>query len=141
MRSVPPRRRSSFADSCGTVTRAAEGTLRRVLISPFYQHCQCGYYDKVLYPSDSSADEDSYNTNRLSQRSQLFPEDRYDGSRSASPSLRAQQGYNTTSNRFDSQVMDTLESQNYDMIESLSSKVKILKNVRLPPKDTSFNQT
>lgn len=76
----------------------------------------------------------SYNTSKLSQRAQLFPEDRYDGSRSSSPSLRAaQQGYNTTSNRFDSQVMDTLESQNDDMIESLSSKVKILKNVqRLP---------
>src|SRR6202043_3128585 len=72
----------------------------------------------------------SYNTSRLSQRAQLFPEDRYDGSRSSSPSLRAaQQGYNTTSNRFDAQVMDTLESQNDDMIESLSSKVKILKNV------------
>lgn len=81
----------------------------------------------------------SYNTSRLSQRAQLFPEDRYDGSRSSSPSLRAaQQGYNTTSNRFDSQIMDTLESQNDDMLESLSSKVKILKNVRPPTFPTRY---
>jgi hypothetical protein len=71
----------------------------------------------------------SYNTNKLSQRSQLFPEDRYNGSRSVSPSQRAAQGYNTNSNRFDSQVMDSLESQNDDMIEGLSQKVRILKNV------------
>jgi len=71
----------------------------------------------------------SYNTNKLSQRSQLFGEDRYDGSRSSTPSLRAAQGYNATANRFDSQVMDSLEGQNDDMIESLSSKVRILKNV------------
>jgi hypothetical protein len=71
----------------------------------------------------------SYNTNKLSQRTQLFGEDRYDGSRSPTPSLRAAQGYNATANRFDTQVMDSLEGQNDDMIESLSSKVRILKNV------------
>jgi len=68
----------------------------------------------------------SYSANTLSQRSQLFPDDR---SRSATPSQRAAQGYNTSSNRFNSQVMDSLESQNDDMIEGLSQKVRILKNV------------
>ena len=67
-------------------------------------------------------------TNQLSQRSQLFPEDRYGGSRSSSPA-NAQRGYNTNSNRFDSQVMDSLESQNDDAIEGLSARVRILKNV------------
>jgi hypothetical protein len=71
----------------------------------------------------------SYSTNKLSQRSQLFPEDRYDDSRSSTPSQRATQGYNASANRFDSQVMDSLEGQNDDAIESLSSKVRILKNV------------
>jgi hypothetical protein len=71
----------------------------------------------------------SYSTNKLSQRSQLFPEDRYDGSRSASPSQRAAQGYNNSSNRFDSAVMDSLESQNDEAIEGLSAKVRLLKNV------------
>jgi len=73
----------------------------------------------------------SYGNNRLSQRNtQLFPEDRYDdGSRSSTPSQRAAAGYNSSSNRFDSQVMDSLESQNDDLIEGLSQKVKILKNV------------
>src|SRR5208282_6232993 len=71
----------------------------------------------------------SYSANTLSQRSQLFPDDR---SRSATPSQRAAQGYNTSSNRFDSQVMDSLESQNDDMIDNLSQKVRILKNVCSP---------
>lgn len=70
----------------------------------------------------------SYSANTLSQRSQLFPEDRLNGSRSNTPS-RASQGYNISSNRFSSQVMDSLEGQNDDMIEGLSQKVRILKNV------------
>lgn len=70
----------------------------------------------------------SYGANTLSQRSQLFPEDRLNGSRSSTPS-RASQGYNTSSNRFNSQVMDSLEGQNDEMIEGLSQKVRILKNV------------
>jgi len=76
----------------------------------------------------------SYSSHTLSQRSQLFPsEDRYnDGSRSPTPSQRAAQGYNSSSNRFDSGVLDTLEGQNDDMIEGLSQKVKILKDVPLP---------
>jgi len=76
----------------------------------------------------------SYSSHTLSQRSQLFPaEDRYnDGSRSPTPSQRAAQGYNSSSNRFDSGVLDTLEGQNDDMIEGLSQKVKILKDVPPP---------
>ena len=80
----------------------------------------------------------SYSTNTLSQRSQLFPEDRDRGggggssdSRSPTPSQRAAHGYNTSANRFDSQVMDSLESQNDDMIEGLFQKVGMLKNVAL----------
>jgi hypothetical protein len=49
--------------------------------------------------------------------------------RSPTPSQRASLGYNTSSNRFDSRVMDTLESQNDDMIEGLFQKVGMLKNV------------
>jgi blocked early in transport 1 len=72
----------------------------------------------------------SYSTNTLSQRAQLFPEDRQHASRSPTPSLRAQQGYNSSSNRFNSdQVLDSLEGQNDDMIEGLSQKVRLLKNV------------
>ena len=74
------------------------------------------------------ANPPSYSASTLSQRSQLFPEDRLNGSRSSTPS-RASQGYNTSSNRFNSQVMDSLEGQNDDMIEGLSQKVRILKNV------------
>ena len=73
----------------------------------------------------------SYSANTLSQRSQLFPEDRLNGSRSSTPSQRAANGYNSSSNRFDSQVMDSLESQNDDIIEGLSQKVRILKNVTI----------
>ena len=72
----------------------------------------------------------SYGANKLSQRSQLFPDDRVNGgSRSPTPSRTALQGYNTASNRFNPQVMDSLESQNDEMIEGLSQKVKLLKNV------------
>ena len=71
----------------------------------------------------------SYDTSTLSQRSQLFSEDRFNVSRTPTPSQRAAQGYNSSSNRFNSGVMDSLEGQNDEMIEGLSQKVRILKNV------------
>jgi len=71
----------------------------------------------------------TYAANTLSQRNQLFPDDR-NVSRSPTPSQRAQQGYNSSSNRFNSsQVLDSLEGQNDAMIEGLSHKVQLLKNV------------
>lgn len=97
---------------------------RLFFISSGVRSLKC--YDEVT-PTTSPTNMTSYSTQRLSQRSQLFPEDRYNGSRSPTP--RAMQGYNTSSNRFNSQVMDSLESQNDEMIEGLSQKVQILKNV------------
>ena len=88
-------------------------------------------YDEVSLFAGAVSDRISYSTNTLSQRSHLFQEDRYNASRSPTPSQRAAQGYNTTSNRFDSQVMESLESQNDDIIEGLSQKVRMLKDVQM----------
>jgi blocked-early-in-transport protein 1 len=71
----------------------------------------------------------SYAGNTLSQRNQLFPEDRNASSRSPTPLARAQQAYNPSSNRFNSRVLDSLEGQNDEMIEGLSARVRILKDV------------